>query len=76
MALQQMIDKKNTILSSFYSGQILSALPEKIIRSGANFVKSCQTICICKALLMPAGCEELSRELEPIRSILSKLTDE
>ena len=32
MALQQMIDKKNTIfLSSFYSGQILSALPLKIV---------------------------------------------
>ena len=68
MALQQMIDKKNTILSSFYSGQILSALPLKIVPSGAKFVKSCQTICICNALVMPAGCEELARGLEPIRN--------
>ena len=50
MALQQMIDKKNTflfiwwILSSFYPGQILSTAPLKIVHSGTKFVKSRQTI--------------------------------
>ena len=54
MALQQMIDKKNTfsfielILSSFYAGQILSAVPvRRLSWLRQNFVKLGQTICIC-----------------------------
>ena len=48
MALQQMIDKKKSdvfiLLGDFVQvlnpGQILSALPLKIVLSGAKFVKS------------------------------------
>ena len=59
MALQQMIDKKNTFLfiwwilsSFFYPGQMLSTAPLKIVPSGTKFVKSRQTILICLALVM------------------------
>ena len=54
-----MIDKKKSdvfiLLGDFVQvlnpGQILSALPLKIVLSGAKFVKSWQIIRICKALV-------------------------
>lgn len=58
MALQQMTDNKNpfsfikSTLSSFYKEQILSAVLWKIVPCEAKFVKSQQTIRICKALVM------------------------
>ena len=58
MALQQMIDKKNpfsfikSTLPSFYNEQILSEVLWKIVPCKAKFVKSQQTIRICKALVM------------------------
>ena len=58
MALQQMIDKKNTFClfggfcPVFYPGQMLSTAPLKIVPSGTKFVKSRQTILICLALVM------------------------
>ena len=53
MALQQMIDKKNTFLFIWWI--LASFLPRtnlKIVSSGTNFVKSRQTILICLALVM------------------------
>ena len=53
-----MIDKFITvlfiqsILFSFYLGQILSAVRLKIYRPRTKFVKSRQTICTCKMLMM------------------------
>ena len=58
MALQQMTDNKNpfsfikSTLPSFYKEQILSAVLWKIVPCEAKFVKSQQTIRICKALVM------------------------